>query len=67
MSKTKKQKETMVREWIFSLGNDEPGEWSMEQEDMDLIREALQVWLKTANDYKPSIQVVIDGIPFEVR
>ena len=65
---TKKDQIANCREWIHALNTDDPGEWWLEQDDMDLIKEALQLWLKSqGTDYKPSIQVVIDGKKYEVK
>lgn len=66
---TKKDQVANCKDWIKYLETADPGEWWLDQYDMDLIKEALQLWLKSqsGNDYRPSIQVILNGKMYEVK
>lgn len=56
----------LAKDWIKYLSTEEPGEWELDQQDMNLIKEALQVWLNHLN-LKPTIQVIVNGVTYEVK
>lgn len=63
----KEQKIKNAKEWIKSLSEEETGDFWMEIEDMELIKESLAIWLKHQEDYKPSIKIILDGVEYEVK
>ena len=60
-------KRKLAREWIHALGDDDPGEWQMEQDDMDLIKEALVSWIQHQDSHELEIVIIVDGIPYEAK